>query len=49
MQQEIAQRLEKKLFAPNEKLISKNGKADRIYIIKKGRIDISMNRHKCDE
>jgi hypothetical protein len=44
MQSEIAKRLEKRLFSPNEKLIHPNG-FPRVYIIKRGRIDISMNRY----
>lgn len=48
MQSEIAQRLEKRIFTPNEKLVSSNGK-DRIYIIKKGKIAISMNRYGSDQ
>lgn len=48
MQLEIAHRLEKKIFAPNEKLASSNG-IDRVYIIKKGHIDISMNRYTSDQ
>ena len=48
MQLEIAHRLEKKIFAPNEKLASSNG-IDRVYIIKKGHIDISMNRYASDQ
>jgi len=48
MQSEIAQRLEKKIFAPNEKLLSNTG-TDKIYIIKRGRVAISMNRYGSDQ
>ena len=32
------------MFVPNEKLVSTDGK-DRMYIIKKGKIEIYMNRY----
>lgn len=36
------------MFAPNEKLTWKNSKP-RVYIIRKGKIDITMNRYGSDQ
>lgn len=44
MQSEIARRLEKRLFAPNEKLVATNG-SFRVYVVKRGRVDVFMNRY----
>ena len=48
MQTEIAQRLQKRVFAPNEKIASINEK-ERIYIIKKGKVNVSMSRYGSDQ
>ena len=44
MQSLIALKLQKKLFSPNEKLHFPDG-VDRIYVIKKGEIEILMNKY----
>ena len=48
MQSELAQKLEKRVFAPNEKLQASND-IDRIFIIKKGKVNVSMKRYRHDQ
>lgn len=43
LQSEVARRLEKRLFAPNERLVPPGAPA-RLFIVKHGRIDVFMTR-----